>query len=79
MRKAAPPSSPAGASILPPCDSMIDWQMFRPMPIPFSLVVTKGWKSLARISGGNPGPVSRMVDDGEIVFADRGQRHHALR
>ena len=42
----------------PPCDSMIERLMGRPMPVPSGLVVKKASKIWAACCAGNPTPVS---------------------
>src|ERR1700740_3065306 len=57
--KVAPrPGAPA-AHKRPPCDSMIDLLMGRPMPVPLSLVVKNALKICSGSSGDNPTPVSQ--------------------
>ena len=49
-------------SMVPPCLVMMPRLIQRPRPVPRSpLVVKKGWKRLARMCSGTPGPLSSMV------------------
>ena len=55
------PSNPSRSSMCPRCTpSTIRRESASPTPHPPGFVVTPGSKSLSRISGSTPGPVSRM-------------------
>ena len=55
---AAPPPSELAASMLPPNDSMMEWLMARPRPLPApgSLVVKNGSKTRGEVLGRDPRP-----------------------
>src|SRR5262249_18986383 len=57
----APRSEAFSPVIVPPCASMIDRTMARPMPIPFCFVEKKWSKTLSGRSFGNPIPKSRTI------------------
>ena len=57
-KSVAPSFSLASNSSRPPWSSMMRVAMLRPRPVPSSLVLKKGWKTLSRTDSGMPGPVS---------------------
>ena len=56
--KLAPRGELLAAHRRPPCDSMIDWLMRSPIPVPLGLVVKNALKICSACSAGSPTPVS---------------------
>jgi hypothetical protein len=65
----APPAGELPTHRSPPCSRTVCRVKAKPRPRPLRLpAVTKGWKSLERISGRTPGPVSLDDDTVETVI-----------